>query len=210
VAWFAAHGMPGARAIDRLTAATAPPSPGAAKVVMLAPTAPDYGPLEHWINDHGEATFALWILTHPTYLITEPFARPERAYNYADGNLTFYAAPGRVDSPVTPVFWPAWWWLPLLALLGLGTAVGSGAWRDRSGQALVVLGALGVLAMLIAWQGDGQEVPRHTVEGFAEVRVCVLVMAVVGVLRAVPVGQRGRPAERSRPARPIVGRRNRT
>jgi hypothetical protein len=74
----------------------------------------------------------------------------------------------------------------------------------------VVLGALGVLAMLIAWQGDGQEVPRHTVEGFAEVRVCVLVMAVVGVLRAVPVGQRGRPAERSRPARPIVGRRNRT
>ena len=89
--------------------------------------------------------------------------------------------------------WPAWWWLLPLTAVGLVAAAGqpaaggSGAW-----QAMVVLAALGVLSMLIAWQGDGQEVTRHTIEGFAELRVGVLILFLVGVLRlGAPRGPAG-------------------
>ena len=51
---------------------------------------------------------------------------------------------------------------------------------------LVLLGGLGIVTMLIAWHGDGEEVTRHTVEGFAELRASVLILAVVGVLHVVP------------------------
>jgi hypothetical protein len=182
VAWFAAHGMPEARIIDRLAADTRPLTPGAATVVDVVPSSPTWAPLERWISSRGETTFALWLLTHPGYVITEPFARPERAFNYAGGDLTFYAAPGRVDSPLTAVLWPAWWWLLPMTAVGLAGAVVTGSWRERGPWVVVGLGVVGVVSMLVAWQGDGQEVARHTVEGFAEVRVCVLILAIVGVL----------------------------
>jgi hypothetical protein len=57
-------------------------------------------------------------------------------------------------------------------------------------QAIVMLGALGIFTMLVAWHGDGQEVTRHTIEGFAEVRVCVLILFLVGVLRLIPARRR--------------------
>jgi hypothetical protein len=47
---------------------------------------------------------------------------------------------------------------------------------------VVVLIVIGVLAMLIAWHGDGQEVTRHTVEGFAQVRLGVWILVVWGLL----------------------------
>lgn len=185
VSWFAAHGMPEARAIDR-QAATTVPDPGTAKVVGVDLSERRNAPLARWIDDHGQATYLLWLVTHPAYVITEPLARPERAFNFANGSLTFYAATGRVDSPLTPVVWPAWWWLLLLTVIGVVAAAVTRTWRERSWQAAVMLGVLGVLSMLIAWQGDGQEVTRHTIEGFAEVRAGVLIVFVVGVLQMVP------------------------
>ncbi len=193
VAWFAHHGMPEARAVDRLAATTPAPTPGSAKVVGFDPTDPRFGALEHWIVTRGQSTYVLWLVTHPLYVITEPLLRPERSYNFADGDLTFYAALGRVDSPLSPVLWPTWWWLLPLSAVALGVAAVGDLWRQASWRAVLMLGGLGVLSMLIAWHGDGQEVTRHTVEGFAEVRVCVLIVAVVGVLRALP-RRRGRPA----------------
>jgi hypothetical protein len=182
VAWFAAHGMPEERAIDLLAAETAPPSKGAAKVVGFDPTDPAYAPLEHWIVNSGQSTFLLWIITHPTYLITEPLIRPERSFNFANGNLLFYAAPGRVDSPATVVLWPAWWWLVPMTLVSFAVAALTGMWRRRSWLVVAALGALGIVTMLVAWNGDGQEVTRHTIEGFAEVRLGVLLLIVVAVL----------------------------
>lgn len=184
VAWFAAHGMPEARAIDQLAAETEPLSPGTAVVVGFDPTDPAFRSLENWISDDGPSTYLLWLATHPGYLISEPFVRPEAAYNYAEGRLTFYAATDRVDSPLSSVLWPAWWWLLPMTAIGVAGAVVSGAWREHGWQVVMVLGALGVVSMLIAWQGDGEEVTRHTVEGFAEVRISVLVVALVGVLGA--------------------------
>jgi hypothetical protein len=205
VAWFAAHGMPEARAIDQLAAVTQPLSPGTAVVVGFDPSDPAFRSLEDWIRSQGQSTYLLWLVTHPGYVITEPFVRPEAAYNYADGRLTFYAATDRVDSPLTSFLWPAWWWLLPMTAVGVVAAAITGSWREHGWQVVMVLGALGVLAMLIGWQGDGEEVTRHTVEGFAEVRISVLVVAVVGVLRASVgpgrwwVGGGGRRARAARP-----------
>ena len=204
VAWFARHGMPAAAAIDRSMAATTPPTPGAAKV--FNPDDPALAvheaALQNWIMAHGQSTYLLWIITHPTYLITEPLARPERAFNFADGQITFYADPHRIDSPLSVVLWPAWWWLLPLTVIGVVPAAVTGMWRERSWRVLVLLGALGLVTMLIAWHGDGEEVTRHTVEGFAELRACVLILAVVGVLSVVP-RRVGAPTAPRRPPGPL-------
>jgi len=181
VAWFAAHGMPEAGAVDRLAVATTAPH-AAAKVVAPDLTDPHNAPLDHWITDHGQSTYLLWLVTHPFYVVTEPLVRPERAFNFANGALTFYAATGRVDSPLSPVVWPAWWWMVPLSAVGLVATAGAGRWRDRHLQTIVVLAAVGLLSMVIAWQGDGQEVTRHTIEGFTELRLGVLLFFLVGVL----------------------------
>jgi len=219
VSWFAAHGMPDAPTIDRLAAGVAA-TPGTAKVVGLDLSDPDNARLGRWIADHGQATYLLWLVTHPDYLITEPLLRPEQAFNFANGSLTFYAVTGRVDSPLTAVFWPAWWWLLPLTAIGLVAATVTGWWRERSAPTVVLLAVVGLLSMLIAWQGDGQEVTRHTIEGFAELRLAVLVLFVIGLLRTTRRpwpggGDAGQPSSRRRTARarpftPTVGRRSRT
>ena len=194
VAWFATHGMPDARRIDQMAAATRPPEPGAAKVVDPVPAYPALG---RWIDDHGQGTYLLWMVTHPTFVFTEPLRRPERAFNFADGDLTFYAAPDRVGSPLSPLFWPAWWWMVPMSVVAIAAAVVGGRWRRRSWLAVVMLAALGLVTMLIAWNGDGQEVTRHTIEGFAELHVCVLVavtVAVLGLSESWPHGPKA-PAE---------------
>ncbi len=199
VAWFAHHGMPAAAAIDRSMATTAPPTPGAAKVFWTGDPAfaPHEAALQRWIVQHGQATYLWWLVTHPAYVITEPLIRPERSFNFDNGVLTFYAAPDRVDSPVGALLWPAWWWLLPLTVIALVPAAVTGLWRDRTWRTVVLLGGLGIITMLIAWHGDGQEVTRHTVEGFAELRASVLIVALVGVLRVVPE-RRPRGAHRAR------------
>lgn len=191
VAWFAAHGMPQGRAIDQLAATTTPPDPTSANVVVIAPGDPRFAALEHWVSTRGQLTYLLWLLTHPAYVVTAPLARPELAYNFAHGNLLFYAATDRVDSPVTPVLWPAWWWLVLMTVAGVAAAAVTGAWREPGWRVVVTLGVLGLLAMLVAWHGDGQEVTRHTIEGFVELRLAVLVVLVVGVLGSPRPAGRG-------------------
>jgi hypothetical protein len=200
VAWFAAHGMPQARAIDRLAAAT-PATKGAAKVVSFDTSDPRYAALERWITNDAESTYILFLLTHPAYVVTAPLVRPELSNNFANGNLLFYAALDRVDSPLTAVLWPAWWWLLPMSVVAVVVAGVTGMWRRRSWRVIGALGALGVVAMLVSWHGDGQEVTRHTIEGFAEVRVGVLVLLVVSVL-----GESGRRRDaRARSVRAAAG-----
>jgi hypothetical protein len=49
-------------------------------------------------------------------------------------------------------------------------------WRLRVLHAITALGVIGVPAMIWAWNGDGQEVTRHTVEGLAEIHLAALLM----------------------------------
>jgi hypothetical protein len=54
----------------------------------------------------------------------------------------------------------------------------------------VVLTVIGLLAMLVAWNGDGQEVTRHTVEGAVQVRLGLWVLALLGLFELVPARTR--------------------
>jgi len=64
-----------------------------------------------------------------------------------------------------------------------------------------VLTLIGVAAMLVAWHGDGQETTRHTVEGFAEVRLGVWILFVTGLF-ALPVFDRATPAAKATEGEP--------
>jgi hypothetical protein len=57
---------------------------------------------------------------------------------------------------------------------------------NRVAQTIVVLGLIGIPAMLAAWNGDGQEVTRHTIEGLTEVRLGALISFLYVVLVREP------------------------
>jgi len=183
VAWFAAHGMPERSEIDRL-AKTEPTTKGLAKTVAFDGRDPKFARLKHWIDGDGQSTYYVWLSTHPLYVVSEPLHRPERAFNNAHGNVYNYGGPKRVDSPVGQVLWPGWVWLIPMFAVGLAAWLGEAgsetSWR-RELHVVAVLGGVGVLAMLVAWHGDGQETTRHTIEGFAELRLAILVLLVIAV-----------------------------
>jgi hypothetical protein len=187
VGWFSAHGMPQGAAIDAM--ARVPPTPGTAPVVGISPTDSAFRPLERWITAHGESTYALWLVSHPTYLVTEPLLRPERTFNSAQGDLDFYAPTVQaVTSPLTDPMWPSLAWLAGLALVAGVLAVWRKTWRRPAWRMTVALTVIGGLAMVVAWHGDGQEVTRHTVEGFAQLRLGLWILVVLGALSSAPAG----------------------
>jgi hypothetical protein len=191
-AFFAAHGMPDAALVEQLAASTHP-SPGQAPVVAPAHDAATAA-LYHWIDSgHATTTYALWLITHPIFVISAPFQSPQEAFNYANGNLGFYAA---IGSPMTPVLDTAlfrWWATAAEAAGALALALvqmrsrpspdhlaNSARWRSREWQMAAALALMGLLAMLIAWQAEGQEVTRHMLEGSVELRLAVLALLAFG------------------------------
>ncbi len=188
VAWFAAHGMPQQQRIDQLARATAAP-PGGAEVVGISPHDPAFQPLERWLRADGGRTYLLWLVTHPGYVLSAPLQRPERAFNFAHGNLLFYAPANHIlRSPLTTLLWPA---LPeelVLAAVAVYLGIVSDSWRHRASWTVLVLMLVGLAGMLVAWHGDGQEVTRHTIEGVAEVRLGVWILFIMGLLRLPAFG----------------------
>ncbi len=202
VAWFAGHGMPEQRRIDQL-ADTTTAEPGTAKVVYVAPGDPAFRPLEAWLTTDGTGAYLEWLATHPWYVVTEPLVRPERSYNFARGSLAFYApAHDDMASPLASVTWPPLVGLALLGALAVGLAVRDRAWRLPSWRMVVVVAAVGLAAVVIAWNADGQEVTRHTVEGFAEVRLGAWILAVLGLVGAWSGPRRARPTDLGREPAP--------
>jgi hypothetical protein len=186
VAWFASHGMPEKAKIDRLAQSTPPPKPGTAKTVFPDLNTPSFARLNTWVSEHGASTYSLWLLSHPLDVLLDPLRSPDRTYNDADGNLYYYAAQNRVTSGLTPVLWPPWIWLLGLSAVTVVVVNEREIRFDRVAQILIVLGLIGIPAMLAAWSGDGQEVTRHTVEGLAQVRLGVLLTLLYVVLVAKP------------------------
>ena len=186
VAWFASHGMPEAKQVDKLAATEPRPAHGTAKTVFPDLSSREFAHLNAWINDHGATTYTLWIIEHPWLVVLEPFRRPERSFNNAGGDINGYAAQNKVTSGLSPVLWPPWVWL-----LGVAAAVvvvldERKLEVNRVVQGLVGLGLLGIVAMFAAWSGDGQETTRHTVEGLAEVHLAVLIMLLYVTLTRAP------------------------
>ncbi len=182
VAWFADHGMPQAGRIDQLADET-PVTPGDVKVVGFTLHDPGFRPLEQWLRTAGGGTYLLWLVTHPWYVVSEPLQRPELAFNFAHGDLAFYGpATHAAASPLTRLLWPPLLELLVLSALALYLGIVSEAWRTAPWRMVAVLTLVGMAAMLVAWHGDGQEVTRHTVEGFAQVRLGVWLLFAMGLL----------------------------
>ena len=63
---------------------------------------------------------------------------------------------------------------------------------------------IGLLSMLVAWHGDGQEVTRHTVEGLAELRLGLWILIVMWALEGVSPAPSNPPAARRRLTAPAT------
>jgi hypothetical protein len=179
IQWFADHGMPQSDVLLGL-ARTAKTSAGRAPLIGVNLGDPGLAPLARWIRADGTATYVRWLLTHPDYVLTEPFRRPERTYNNADGQLAFYAAHDRTDAPLlTTLLSPDWFFALAATLATVGGAVVTGVWRRRDWQIVALLGGLGLAHVLIAWHGDGMEATRHASVGDVQARLAVLVALVM-------------------------------
>lgn len=189
VAWFAAHGMPDAKAVDAEAAGT-PASAGMAKLVVPDLALAPWRSLGRWFEHRAQSTYALYLLTNPAYVVSAPFQAPPLTFDNADGVLGFYEPPGRALPVFQTVLAPGKVVVALEGVLAVVVALARGIGRDRVWRFTVALAAVGLLTMLVAWHGDGQEVTRHMVEGSVEVRLGVLLALLVAVL--VPgSGRRG-------------------
>jgi hypothetical protein len=174
VDWFADHGMPDAGPL-RALARAAKGVDGNAPIVGVDLGAPKFAALGRWLRDDGVSTYVRWLLTHPGYVVGEPFQRPERTFNNAEGHLVFYAAPDRTDvSLANTLLYPPWWAVLIAAAGAVVGAAATGRWRGPEWQMVVLLGGLGVAHMLVAWHGDGMEVTRHASIGNVQTRLAVL------------------------------------
>ena len=144
---------------------------------------PTFGPFERWLRTDGGHTYLQWLVTHPWYVLSEPLQRPERAFNFARGDLDFYApVADPAGSPVTGLLWPPLLELLVLSAVTLYLGIVSEAWRTPPWRVVAVLTLVGMAGMLVAWHGDGQEVTRHTVEGFTAVRLGVWILFATSLL----------------------------
>jgi hypothetical protein len=185
VAWFAGHGMPQA---ERFTGPDAPAPAvsggGDAPVVLVADDEPDMQEWRAWVAQHGRGALAAWMATHPAYLVTEPLRDPERTFNNAEGDRSFYAPADQREVPlVTDVLAPDRW-------VALAVVVVAAAWATRRrhwGSPLLLVGA-GTVALalphaLISWHTDGMEAARHLMMPALQLYLGALLM-VLGILAA--------------------------
>ena len=206
VEWFSDHGMPqGELFVDPDVPDARLPirDPGKAPVVWIGADDPVLQPWLRWAEWKGRSTLALWMATHPDYTLFEPWRDPERAFNNAEGDRTFYAAPDRRDVPyVTGLFFPP----RLLAFAALavfaGQAFGRGTWRSP----LFLVGAGAVLLAaphgLVSWHSDGMETARHLLVPVVQFNLGLLLVGVAGVLASRRPAAEGSPRRRrGRPAR---------
>ncbi len=184
VSWFAEHGMPQSGLVDELARLEARHPTTGAPVVAPDLASKQFAPLEHWVGTDAPSTYGLWLVTHPWYVVSEPLVAPTRAYNFAGGDLSFYAGSDPVPSGLEPVLWPAWPWLLVLSVAVIVAASLRRMWGDPRLRATILLAVLGIPVMLIVWHSDGQEVTRHTIEGLAQLRLGVLLALVLSALGA--------------------------
>lgn len=131
----------------------------------------------------GDRPLAHVLLTHPSYLVSEPLTRPERTFNNAGGDVENYRPKGTVAMPaVTVVLWP-----PALVSVGLAAAI-AGWWALRGRPrtplflAAAVLAGTAVPSAWIAWHSDGMESTRHLLVPETAFRLGVL-LGVAAVLQ---------------------------
>jgi len=182
VSWFADHGMPqGERFVGPDAFAPAVNS-GEAPVTYVADHDPAMQEWMAWVERDGRGAFATWVATHPAYLVTEPLRNPERTFNNALGDRSYYAPSGQRDLPlVTDVMVPNRW----VSLAVVAVVATWATWRSRWGSPLLLVGAVTVALAaplgLVSWHSDGMETARHLVVPAVQLHLGALLM-VLGVL----------------------------
>lgn len=175
--WFAARGMPDAGRLRRL-AAEARAATAADGVVVVVPALaldhPDPRLREYfdWLVPDGQRLFARWLVTHPRYVLGEPFARPERAFNDL-GGWRGYVPDHRALPLVDRVLFPPWPFVVVAFAAALALAA-----RARLRTAVWWVALAGALTAVVhlgaSWHFDAQEADRHTLLANVQFRVATL------------------------------------
>jgi hypothetical protein len=208
--WFGNHGMPNAGDVIALSRNAPPGGPGAGTVVAPDLNEPKWAGLRTWFDTRGEATYVQWLIMHPGYDVTAPFASPPLTFNNAMGDLTFYRPLGHQNlALLDTVFVPNHVVVIFLAAAALVLVSARRRWRPPEWRFLVAFTAIGLVSMLLAWHGDGEEVTRHMVEGNVEVRLGVLVLLLVAVLGPgadgrTKLGHEAQPVPATPPAQQVA------
>lgn len=186
VAWFASQGMPQATNINAL-AFSATASPGSAPVVAPDLSKANWAPLRTWLKRDGLGTYAFFLVTHPSYVLTAPFASPHLTYNDGNGDLADYFPRGfPVASWLGDLFTPNRGVELLLALAALVAAGVRRTWRLPHWRFTALFALTGLWSMLLSWHGEGMEVTRHMVEGNVEARLGVLLALLIALISSRP------------------------
>jgi hypothetical protein len=181
VAWFVDHGMPQAEVFAGPEARPPVEHPGRAPLLPVGQDDPELQEWLAWVRDDGRAAFAAYVLTHPDYLVTEPFRQPERTFNNAFGDRSFYAPD---DAPHLPLVDRLLARPTAEVMAAAGLAIGWMVGRRRLTPAFVtgaVVAGLAIPHGLVAWHSDGMETARHLVVPAIQFHLGVLLM-LVGVL----------------------------
>jgi hypothetical protein len=181
VAWFAAHGMPDSKVMDEEASQISNPTNGTAKLVPFVLGNPHLNRLYAWFGTDASRAYVLWLVEHPLYVLTEPYKTPRRAIDF-NPDITVYAATNRPSSPMNPLLWPSWWWVIDATVAACWLAPVRRLLRNRDVRVVAVLGLLALPALDIAWHGDGQEVTRHMIEAYVQLRLAVVILLIVGSL----------------------------
>ncbi|MGH9111538.1 MAG: hypothetical protein ACRDZN_04460, partial [Acidimicrobiales bacterium] len=199
-AWFADHGMPQE---DQFVGPYRRPTdvePGMPPLLLVPEDDPAMAEWNDWVASDGAATLRLWALTHPWYVGTEPLRSPERVFNNAMGDRSFYAPVDQRTVPfVTELVFPS---RPLAIAVAVGLAVwGLAGSRRRSRSPAFWVGATVIVAALphaaLSWHADGMETARHLVTPVLQLHLGLLLLLVDLV-----VSHPRRRGPRSAPIRP--------
>jgi hypothetical protein len=178
VAWFADHGMPQAEVFAGPAARVPYQEPGMPPVMYVGDDDVELGPWLDWVASEGRSAFARYVLTHPSYLVTEPLRSPERTFNNALGDREFYAP---LDLPRVPLV-DRVLVLPTAVVLLVAALLAGWAGGRRRLTPLLVVGAVTALLSVphgvAAWHSDGMETARHLVVPALQLHLGVLLMAV--------------------------------
>jgi hypothetical protein len=186
VQWFADHGMPQAGEFVGPGSRRPVEEAGRAPVTYVPDEARGDGMEEwfDWLESDARGTFVRWVLTHPGYVVTEPYEAPERSFNNAGGDRQFYALPDRRKVPlVDGLLAQRSWVVVVVGAVAAGWTLG----RRRYTPAFVagaVTAALALPHALVAWHSDGMETARHLVIPVLQLHLGVLLMVIGTLLRA--------------------------
>jgi hypothetical protein len=195
LSWWEDHGMPQAAALRRL--AVERTDTGAPAV---GPAARDrrFGRYSRWVRDEGARTYVVWLATHPSYTLFEPFERPERVH--LRRTVGEYSPDANELPLVSRLYFPPW---PVsLGLLAVVLLLGRWLRRPRDATWWVAAGlvVLAVPHLLIAWHGDAASPIRHGLLGNVQAQLGILLLALVLLPRAAG----GSRAELEDPDRVLV------